>query len=259
MFCLNYYPSEKYIQDADQLKIKYRPSDRTLETFLEKYNNKSIVIDISDSFEDIDAKLLKGLYEKYKNIKIIINFYNGDHLKRAQDYNIPYFFSNYVYTIDQLNGFLKYNPTDMYICQELGFSLDKVSKLLHDNNIKVRVFPNICQSSFAGTPSIKTFFIRPEDVKIYSAFVDVFELVSDQKTQQVLFKIYKQEKWFGKISELIPTFSDDLDSKYIIQSFGVIRSVCGKRCMYKPGSCNICGRLTELSKTLEEKKIVVRN
>lgn len=79
----------------------------------------------------------------------------------------------------------------MYICEELGFSLDKISKILHENNIRVRVFPNICQSSFLETPSIKTFFIRPEDISIYSMFIDVFELVSDKDRQYTIFKIYK--------------------------------------------------------------------
>ena len=37
MFCLNYYPSQSYLQDADELKIKYRPADRTLEDFLKTY------------------------------------------------------------------------------------------------------------------------------------------------------------------------------------------------------------------------------
>lgn len=146
----------------------------------------------------------------------------------------------------------------MYICEELGFSLDKISKLLHDNNIKVRVFPNICQSSFSETPSIKTFFIRPEDISIYSTFVDVFELIADEDRQKVLFKIYKQEKWFGKIKDIIPSFQGELDSKYVLNTFGMIRSRCGKRCMYKPQSCSICDRFTEFANTLKENKIVIR-
>lgn len=146
----------------------------------------------------------------------------------------------------------------MYICEELGFFLDKVSKILHEKNIKVRVFPNICQSSFPDTPSIKTFFIRPEDISIYSDFVDVFELITDEDRQSVIYKVYKQEKWFGKISEIIPSFHDDLDSKYLMDSFGLIRSVCGKRCMYKPGRCRICDRFSELADTFKENKIMVR-
>ena len=165
---------------------------------------------------------------------------------------------NLVSTIDQLNGFIKYHPTDMYICEELGFSLDKVSKLLHDNNIKVRVFPNICQSSFSETPSIKTFFIRPDDIPIYDLFVDVYELISDQERQEVLYKIYKEERWFGKIKEIIPTFDGELDSKYLLNTFGQIRCKCGKRCMYKPESCSICDRFIEVADTFKDNKIVIR-
>ena len=258
MFCLNYYPSESYLKDAEEFKIKYHPADRTLQDFLKKYKDKSIVIDISESFEEIDAKLLKELYDKYSNLKVIIDFNNKEHLSRAQEYEIPYFFMNLVSTIDQLNGFIKYHPTDMYICEELGFSLDKVSKLLHDNNIKVRVFPNICQSSFSETPSIKTFFIRPDDIPIYDLFVDVYELISDQERQKVLYKIYKEERWFGKIKEIIPTFDGELDSKYLLNTFGQIRCKCGKRCMYKPESCSICDRFIEVADTFKDNKIVIR-
>ena len=181
---------------------------------------------------------------------MIIEYTNDEALKQVQENEIPFFFANYVTTWDQLHGLMKYNPTDMYICEDLGFSLDKVSKILHENNIRVRVFPNICQSSFPETNSLKTFFIRPEDVEIYSVFVDVFELLSDENTQQVLYKVYKQGKWFGKIKEIIPSFKGELDSRYVLNTFGMIRSKCGKKCLYKIGSCNICDRFTELSDTL---------
>jgi hypothetical protein len=70
----------------------------------------------------------------------------------------------------------------------------------------------------------------------------MFELVADKERQPIIFKIYKQEKWFGKIKEIIPTFNGELDSKYILNSFPIVRIGCGKRCLYQPGSCNICDR-----------------
>ena len=258
MFCLNYYPHQKYLQDADELKIFYKPADRTLQEFLKTYLNKSIIIDVSSSFSDTDAILLGGLYQKYSNFKIIFDVYNKEFLSRATKYNIPYFFTNFVTKIDEMQGLLKYHPTDMYICEELGFSLLKISKILHDNNVKVRVFPNICQSSFPETESIKTFFIRPEDILFYAPFVDVFELVADEQRQPVIFKVYKQEKWFGKIKEIIPTFKGELDSKYVLSSFPVTRIGCGKRCFYQEGSCNICDRFIETADTLEQNKITIR-
>ena len=226
---------------------------------MKKYIDKSIVINIDEAFEDIDAQLFKGLFDKYKNFKLIVSFENKEALKKIQENEIPFFFSNFVTTIDQVYGLMKYHPTDMYICEELGFSLDKIGKILHENNIKVRVFPNICQSSFEDTPSIKTFFIRPNDIPTYSAFVDIFELISDQPRQKVLFKIYKQEKWIGRINEFIPSFKGDLDNKYILSNFGAIRSKCGKRCLYRPGSCNICDRFIDFANTLEKHKLIVKS
>lgn len=258
MFCLQYYPSQKYLQEADELKIKYRPADRTLEEFLKTYQNKIIIIDVTNNFEEIDAKLLKELFNKYKNLKVIIDFCNKDHLLRVQQYEIPYFFINPVTTIDQLYGLISYHPTDMYICEELGFYLDKISAILHKNNIKIRVFPNICQSSFIETPSLKTFFIRPEDISIYANFVDVFELLIDKDKQQILFKIYKQEKWAGKLKDIIPTFKGDLDSRYLLGNFGAIRAKCGKRCLYKPGTCTICDRFNEVADTFKNNKIIIQ-
>lgn len=257
MFCLKYYPFENYFDEVDELKIEYRPADRTLKDFLQKYSNKSIIIEIKEELTDLDVQIFKGLYDKYKNIKLIIDFDNKENLTKVQENEIPFFFGNFVTTIDQLNGLIPYHPTDMYICEELGFSLDRVSTLLHANNIKVRVFPNICQSSFYETPSLKQFFIRPDDIDIYSVFVDVFEIISDQARQQVLLKIYKQQKWLGKIKEVIPTFDNDLDNKFVLRSFGAIRSKCGKRCMYNPEVCNICDRFVETAQSLKDNHIMI--
>lgn len=258
MFCLDYYPHQKYLQDADEFKVIYRPADRTLQDFLKAYPDKSIVLDVSLAFSDTDARLIGGLYQKYPNFRIMFDFRHKEFLSRAKEYNIPYFFSNFATKIDEVHGLLKYHPTDMYICEELGFSLVKISKILHAKGVKVRVFPNICQSGFSEvTSSIKTFFIRPEDIAFYSNFVDVFELVSDKDRQSIIFKIYKQQKWFGKIQEIIPTFKGDLDNKYMIDNFATLRADCGKRCLYKPGSCNICDRFIEVADTLKEHKIVV--
>lgn len=258
MFCLNYYPYKDYMDEVDELKIKYRPADRSLEDFLEKYHDKSIVIELSNTIEDLDIKLLKSLSDKYQNIKFIIKFNDKDLLKTIQENEMPFFFSNFVTTPDQMHGLISYHPTDMYICEDLGFSLDKVSAVLHDNGIRVRVIPNICQSSFPSTPAIRQFFIRPNDISIYSTFVDVFEIFSDEERQRVLLKIYKQEKWDGLLKEVIPSFNNDLDNRFILDSFGMVRSKCGKRCVYKPESCNICDRFIEAADSLKEHRIIVK-
>lgn len=256
MFCIDYYPYQSYIKDADEIKVKYNPNVFVLKDFLELYKTKSIVLDVTENFDEIDAKMMKELLQTYNNFKIMLKYQNNKHLALVQKYNLPFFFFNFVTTIDQVYGFIEYHPTDMYICEQLGFSIDKISKILHNNNIKVRVFPNICQSSFSETNSLLTFFIRPDDIAFYKNFVDVFEIFSDRKSQGVIFKIYKEQKWFGDIHEIIPTFKGELDGRYLLNDFGIFRSKCGKRCLYKPGSCDICLRLLDLSKTFKENQIV---
>jgi hypothetical protein len=62
----------------------------------------------------------------------------------------------------------------------------------------------------------------------------------------------------GKINEIIPSFKDDTYNYYFLDTFGMIRSKCGKRCMYKPDSCKICDRFIELAETFKDNNIIVR-
>lgn len=41
----------------------------------------------------------------------------------------------------------------------MGFELDKISKIAHNNNIKIRVFPNVAQSSWNDTQDIYKFLL----------------------------------------------------------------------------------------------------
>ena len=261
MFCLNYYRFQEYIKQADELRIKYRKTDSTLKNFLEKYQDKTIIIEIGDDFDQLDSKIFKELQKDHKNFKLIVNYHQRKILDLILSNEIPFFFSNFITTIDELWGLMEYKPTDMYICEELGFHLDTVSKLLHEHNIKVRVIPNICQSSFSSTPGLKTFFIRPEDIDFYSNYVDVFEFISDAERQKTIFNVYKNGKWFGALEELIPTLKMHIDNRAILKDdfFAAPRVKCGKKCMYDPSSCRMCDRIVELSDIIIKNNLYLRN
>lgn len=259
MFCLTYYPlnNNYYLEDVQELKIEYNPQNKSgLESFLEKYQNKTIIIEVK-TFEEIDAQLIKHFYEKYHNIKIMFDFNQTSFLEKAQKNEIPFFFSNYVTHFDQIAVYSKYNPTDMYICEELGFFLNKISESLHEKNIKVRVFPNICQSSISEIEDIKTFFIRPEDIETYKEYVDVFELITDAERQQVIYRIYKKGRWIGDLNEIIPTFKTHLKNSYLSINFGKTRPKCQKRCSLNERKCRLCEQFLIIANTIEEKDIEI--
>lgn len=257
MFCAKYYPYKSYLKTIDELIINYNPKDKTLKDFLEKYLEKTIIINVEEHFEEIDAKLFSELKNKCNNFKITINYQNKEHIELVQKYKIPFFFENYLTNIDEVVGLLKYRPTDMYICENLGFSIVAISKILHKYNIKVRVFPNICQSHSAETPSLYTFFIRPEDIEIYSKYVDVFELITDENRVDIICKVYQQGKWFGKINEIIPSFHSELDNRQILNAFALSRIKCDKKCFYG-GSCKICKRVEEFAEVLDKNNLILR-
>ena len=134
-----------------------------------------------------------------------------------------------------LQIFIKLGVTDLYIAEQLGFELDKVAEVAHSNNVRIRVYPNVAQRLSKRTSALKSFFIRPDDIRLYENYVDVFDLFyyNEEKQQQnVLFDIYaKDKKWFGRLDELIIGFDNNLDSKYVIPRFGEKRIKCGRQCL----------------------------
>ena len=259
MFCIKYYPFEDHVKNADQIIIQYSEIAETpsqIEKYLIEFKDKTIIFKIGYNFDAADCRLFQKLHKKYNNFKLRVFSVYKTQVNMIKESRIPFFFSDYVTEIDKLYELIKYEPTDIYVCGQLGFSLDKISKILHQNNIKVRVFPNICQSSSIETPGILTFFIRPEDIPFYSHYVDVFEIKADQKSQETILKVYQQNKWFGDINQIIPSFNGSLDSRFILGSFGAFRATCGKRCLYEVGSCNICPRTVQLAETFKKNNIV---
>ena len=76
------------------------------------------------------------------------------------------------------------------------------------------------------------------------------------KKQEIFYKIYSKQEWFGSLNEIIYELNEELDSRYIIPRFAEKRIRCKKECL-KGGKCQICDRIKELSHTLEEAHIIV--
>lgn len=60
-------------------------------------------------------------------------------------------------------------------------------------NIKIRVSPSVSpNTSPAASSKINNFFIRPEDISLYSDAIDVIDFnVFENEKEDTLFKIYK--------------------------------------------------------------------
>ena len=267
-FCVPFFTNFSHLDTIDEIVIKYKPKDTSLLEFLSDRRSQRIVIDINPNEETLKnfeeniesrIKFFSALRKQNPEINFVLRIpVNKKIYTSLKDAEIPFFFDTFVKDWDTLHGLLKLYPTDMYITENLGFELDKVAKILHNHNIKVRVFPNVAQSAWRKTPALKKFFIRPEDVEVYEKYVDVMELWGELNRINTYYKIYAiDRKWFGELSECIIGFDDEeFDSRHILPLFAEKRIQCGKKC-FKGSKCQICNHIQDLSKTLKSKNLII--
>jgi len=254
-YCLDFRRTTKnIITEADEINFNFELA--SLLDFLKEYNNKRINIAIQ--FNDLE-KIIK-IYKEHnlKNIYIKLPYYEEAAANKLKENEIPFYCATLVSNWDVFQGLIDSGVSDIFITEELGFELDKVSQIAKERQVQIRAYPNICQSQWKNMSKLKTFFIRPDDIKIYEKYIDVFEFFGNPDKQKIYYKIYKDEQWFGSLKELILDFNIDLDSRFVIPHFAEQRVKCGKKCI-KGGSCHLCERIVELSKVLKKNKIIVKN
>lgn len=264
-YCIDYKRNFKYLSKIDEITINFRRQDTSLFAFLSKYKNKVINIFVEDEKDFIENDCVK-FFDAIKKENPDINFYFklNPYYKSKELYIIlkshshKYFFNEYVHDWDVLYGYINLEPSSIYITEDLGFEIKTIAEILHSKNIQIRCFPNVAQSRWKQTPALKKFFIRPDDIEIYEKYIDICEFFGKENSLATYYEIYsKDKKWSGKLNEVILDFNSEIDNRFLIPSFAGRRINCGKRCL-KGHPCRICEATEQLSATLEEKKIILK-
>lgn len=262
-FAIPFMRNFKYLNEPVQLNINYKPEVKELDDFISMYQEHRINLVMHD-FTNQDKTIILALREKYPDCNIVAAplFYHPDLEQMLSSNGIPHYYNEIVTNWDRFNGFLSLEVTDIFIGEELAFSAKLLSNSAKKNHKSLRTFCNVCQSSWDATPSIKTFFVRPEDVDLYDGIIDTFEFYTgydDIDRLNTLYEIYAKDKhWYGKFSEIIVGYQGEEDSKFIIPRFGQKRLECDKVCSKGlEASCHICDRIVELSNTLKDNQIMV--
>lgn len=257
----------KYFDDNNiELNIKYKPKIILLNTFISEYNSYRINLSIEDFDADRDIEIIKTLQEAHPDCKLVARLphYTKELEQILVNQGLPHFYNEYVDTWEKFNEFLSLSVTDIIIAGDLAFDLKFASLRAKENGVSLRVFCNIVNSSFYNSSKpIQNFFIRPEDVRFYSQYIDTFDFFFyDNSAVRIntYYEIYAQkQKWSGKLSELIYNYHGDEDNRCILPIFAEHRAACGRRCLREgTGSCNICGEISELSKVLIDNDIVIK-
>ena len=267
-YCIEYHRDSSILDEIDEINIKYNSKETTLITFLETFKEKRVNICIPEQeFQDFilqsQMSIILAIKEKYPDLNFTIRFpyYKksiDDLISACKDNNIPFFFEAYVRDWDTLYGYISLGVSDVYIVEEMCFSIDRVYAAAHNAKVQVRVYPNVAQSSWNETPALKKFFIRPEDTDMYSKYIDVFEFFGRPDQIDTYYDIYKKKEWFGNLNEIIISLNTVIDNRCIVDFFAERRIKCDKKCL-KNRPCNICDRCAELAETLHKHTVVIEH
>ena len=252
---------------ADEIIFKLTPNS-DLVSFVEYIKNisdKKIVL----QYENADA------FSKNEEIAVE-NFIKAVHLEfnisvaisRApqifplktflKEQNYSFFYYEPLYNLMELFNAIEEGVNEVCVHGTLAFQLKSLSKI-RNRGIKIRVFVDspimLSYDEFNLTQIVpeRTFWIRPEDINIYSKYVDTFEILY---VPQVKLDIYKKGIWEGKVSDLIPAVKLDVFNNTIPPIFANIRINCGWECGLN--KCGVCKQCMLFAKQLSENHLKLK-
>lgn len=247
--CLVYFRNSQYDMSAEELIIQFKESDRW-QDFLNLHSNQKVIvpIDNANNFEYV----LKQVNNPFNLVFMFSP--NMEYLnvvtKICKESGIPYFYDTIVKDWETLYQIMNEGVYSVYIGGDLGFDLPLIKKIYSSFDTLIRVIAN------SNIKDIYSFFIRPEDLELYTPYVDIIEMRfphDKPELQDNLFNVYfEQKKWNYDISYL--TFDEiKFPNQYMETIFGIKRLNCHHRCM-RGKQCDLCGALVNFSNTLNEHK-----
>lgn len=254
-YCILYHRKFRYMNQIDEIIIKFRDRQVGLIDFLKKKIKpfqRVIITPEPDVYINNNLDIIEVAKSIHKNIAILLPLEQRDVAIDLSQMNVDFFFNDFVDKWDVLMSYINFGVSDVYIVNELGFELKEVAKVCHEKKVQVRVFPNVAQYSnhIKNLNNFTAFFIRPEDLGFYEPYVDVCELFGEPDKYSVIYDIYTKRSWLGDLKDLIIGLEQSILNNTIMPLFGERRLNCEKKCYQ--GKCIICEKISTVSKQLEE-------
>lgn len=256
-YCMRYFSGSRHLKDADEIMLKYPNKTSKIIEYVQKYKpEQRIILDITELDGGItySQDIFKAVKEVHENFALMITIQQKLGVPALQELGIDFFFVETVDTWDKLNSFINYGVSDVYIGSDFGFELAAAGPFCHERGVKVRVYPNVAQTSskIDNLETMSYFFIRPEDTMFYNLIVDTYEFFGSVEKQDVLYDIYTKGKWLGNLNDLILGLKRDINNTVIANCFGALRTGCEKRCGHGKNICNICTRFLNIDRIIKE-------
>ena len=180
-------------------------------------------------------------------------------VKEMKEHGLKFFFNalSAPSSFSLLEEQLMFGVSDVYICDDLCYNLEKVRKACDKYNVQVRLILNEIPSKRLdkGKNPRAPIFI-PEYKKKLSNYIDVGEFNASSWIKiNTLYKIwFKQEKWREDLKFIYNDLEISIPNESLIPNFFDFKINCGYRCGY--GSCcNKCEQFVDIARDLREKNI----
>ena len=241
-YCISGRQPYSVLKQADEIKVKHNDKGRIID-FVEKIPDKTVILDMPEF--DVDYATWRMYDEKFEG-----GFYLAVHqLTRADELNIEgikWYWPYPITSFYELREILDLGPAYVLIGAPLSFDLKTVRDIVGPD-VKVRMVCNCARPvhliANAGASGIKGQYVRPEDVKAYDQYVDVFEfdgVTNELQREATLLEIYKdKQEWPGNLNLLIRHLNFNVDNRGLPDDFADRRINCRHRCMQN-NSCHYC-------------------
>ena len=244
LFSVNYQSKNK--DKADEIRCPYNKFGLLYE-FLKDHKDKRYLI------ADASPEDLKSLLEQVEIISNAVQDYTVECssillTKRLIKDGYKAYVKFPISDWETVHSFINIGVSDIYIDSSLGFQLGKVYQLCHDKDIKIRVSPSLSPTAAITGLKTNSFFIRPEDLHLYSKYIGVIDFkVPNQEKEDALFSIYKRGNFIYNLKDLLNDCAFSVPNPYLKPEFGRTRVTCGQHCLIPGRSCHLCETQIQLT------------
>lgn len=256
-------------QVADEINLTYIPDQNDYENlidFCQTYSSKRVNVRWRDA-AGIDLKSAGALSKLCPNVVYCLEDSNISKALELKNKGCKFYFyeGNPAHSFKELAGLVRLGVTDVYICDDLCYSLKNVRDFCHKHNVQVRVILNKVAASLASPLDKTQPFWRPEDIDLAAVYFDVAEFdcgnleTYDFKRMKVLYRVYFEDKsWGGNLQELVPDLQYIVYNKSLVGDFTNHKVNCQYRCVSQGSSCNKCEQYLEIADSLGKANLAFR-
>lgn len=227
--------------------------------FLQKHQNARFNLKINTSEYDFDISKLRILNAVHPQLYVVTDYSSGEY-KKLKEMGIKFYFSPNL-PIDSfrlLEYIVSLGATDVYIMDDLCYSLEKVRRFCNQHNVRARLVLNRIPSMREDAViDVRSPWFIPETVDELAKYIDVVEFDENLSKARLmtLYKIWFEKKeWRENLKAILPQLEIDIFNQSMIPDFTIYKMNCGYRCAYG-SACKKCDQFKEMADNLYAKHI----